>query len=68
MLLEPAHVGVAAQEPQQLIDDGFEVHFLGRQQGKAVRQIAAQLIAEYATRARSRAVLLVHTMFHHMLD
>ena len=66
MLLQPSHIGVTTQEPQQFIDDGLEVHLLGRQQGESVGQIAAQLIAEHTACACSRAVFLVHTVFHHM--
>ena len=36
-LLQPAHIGLAAQEPQQLIDHRFEVDLLGRDQRKALR-------------------------------
>ena len=35
VLLQPAHVGVAAQEPQQLVDDGLQVQLLGGDQRKA---------------------------------
>jgi len=55
-LLQPAHVGLAAQEPQQLDQDRAEVHLLGGQQRKAVSQIEAHLPAEHAEGADAGAV------------
>ena len=68
VLLQPAHIGVATQEPQQFVDDGLEMHLLGCEQRETVGEVAAQLIAEHAARTGPCAVLLVHTIFHHMLD
>ena len=62
MLLQPMHIGLAAQEPEQLIDDGFQVHFLGGDQGKAVGQIEAHLMAEDGARAGAGAVALFHAL------
>ena len=45
-LFEPADVGVAAQEPQQLDDNRAQVQFLGRQQRKSLGEIEPQLGAE----------------------
>ena len=36
VLVEILDVGVAAQKPEQFVDDGFEVHFFGREQRKAL--------------------------------
>ena len=41
VFLEVADVGVAGQEPQQFMDDGAQVQFLGRDQRKAVGQPVA---------------------------
>ena len=68
MLLQPAHVGVAAKEPQQLIDDRLEVDLLGREQGKTVGKVAAQLVAEHAARARARAVAFLMAVVKDILQ
>ena len=58
-LLQPAHVGVAAQEPQQLADDRAHVQLLGRDDREALGQVEAHLVAEHAARAGAGAVGLV---------
>ena len=65
-LLQPFHIAVAAQEPQQFIDDGFEVHFLGGHQRKTFGQVKAHLVAKHAAGAGAGAVTLAHTMLVHM--
>src|SRR5580765_7906815 len=55
-LLQPAHVGVAAQEPEQLVEDRLDVQLLGGEQRKAVAQVEAQLPAEHRERAGAGAV------------
>ena len=66
VLLEVTDVGVPGDEPQQFIDDGLEVHLLGRQQRETIGKVAAQLVAEHAARARSCAVFLVNAVLHHV--
>ena len=65
-LLQPLHVGVAAQKPQQLHDDGAQVHLLGGDQRKAFVQVEAHLVAEHALGAGARAVGLEHAVGVHM--
>ena len=67
-LLQPFHIAVAAQKPQQLKDDGLQVHLLGRDQGEAFIEVEAHLVAEHAARARARAraVGLGRAMLEHM--
>ena len=60
--LQPAHVGVAAQEPQQFQDDGFAVQLLGGQEREALGQVKAHLAAEDTQRAGARAVAALHTV------
>ena len=60
MVLEVFYVGVPCYEPQEFIDDGLEMHFLGGQKRKSVREIESHLIAEDTLRAYARPVL-----FHH---
>lgn len=64
--LQPLHIAVAAQKPQQLQNDGFQVHLLGGDQGEAFIEVEAHLIAENAARARARAVGLGRAVLVHM--
>ena len=48
VLLEPAHVRVAAQEPEELDGDRLEVHLLGRHEREPLGQVEAHLVAEDA--------------------
>ena len=65
MLLEPMDIGFAAQEPEQFIDDGFEMHLLGGDQRKTVGQVEAHLMAEDRARAGAGAVALFHALGEH---
>ncbi len=56
VVLQVLHVGVAAQEPQQLDDDRAQVQLLGGQHREALRQVEADLPAEHAQRAGAGAV------------
>ena len=65
MLLQPAHVGVALQEPQQLVDDGLEVDLLGGEKREAAGEVEAHLPAERRQRAGAGAVgFLVPALEH----
>ena len=67
-LLQPAHVGVAAQEPQQLADDRAQVQPLGRDDREALGQVEAHLVAEHAAGAGAGAVGLVGTGGHDVVE
>jgi hypothetical protein len=58
VLLQIADIGVAAQEPDQLVDDRFQVQLLGRDQRKALGEVEAHLVAEHRERAGAGAVVL----------
>ena len=62
VVVQVLDVRVAAQEPQQLVDDGTQMQLLGGQQGKALLQVKPHLVAEYAVCARARAVGFVVTL------
>src|SRR6185436_10812015 len=64
-LLQPAHVGVAAQEPEQLVEDRLHVQLLGGEQRKALAQVEAQLPAEHRLRAGAGAVGLARAALEH---
>ena len=65
-LLQPFHIAVTAQKPQQLVDDGLQVHLLGGDQREAFIEVKAHLIAKHAARTRAGAVGLGCTMLEHM--
>jgi hypothetical protein len=66
VLVEIFDVGVAAQEPEQLVNDGLGVDFLGREQREIISQIEACLGAKHGIRAGARAVGLELSMFEDM--
>ena len=55
-LVERADVGLAAEEPQQLVDDRAQPQALGGQAGKALGEVEAHLVAEPAQDPGARAV------------
>ncbi len=57
-LVQGLDVGVAGEEPQQLMDDGFQVQLLGRQKREAGAQVEPHLITENAHRPGAGAVAL----------
>ena len=59
-------VRLAAQEPQQLVDDRLEVQLLGGQERKTFGQIMPKLQAETAQRARAGAIVLSHAAVQHL--
>src|SRR5260221_14633484 len=65
-LLQPLDVGVAAPEPEQLVEDGFEVQLLRREQRKALVEREAQLAAEHRERAGAGAVGLARAVLAHL--
>ena len=67
VIVEILDVGVAGEEPEQLVDDRLEVQLLGRQQRKAFGQIEAQLMAEHRERAGAGAVALLHAVGENVL-
>jgi hypothetical protein len=59
VFLEIGDIGLALQEPQQLVDDRLEMQLLGREDRKALGQIETHLIAEDRARAGAGAVAAV---------
>jgi hypothetical protein len=64
VVLQVLDVGVAPQEPEQFVDDGLEVDLLGGEQGKALAQVEAHLVAEYREGAGAGAVVLAGAVGH----
>ena len=52
-------VGVAAQEPEQLVHDRADVELLGGEEREALAQVEAELVAEHAARSDAGTVGLV---------
>ena len=65
VVVEIFDVGVAAQEPQQFVDDGFDVQLLGGDQRETARQVKAHLVAEDRARADAGAVALFDALGEH---
>ena len=63
VLVEIFDVGVAAQEPEQFVNDGFGMDFLGREQREIVSQVKPRLSAKHGIRAGARAVGLELAVF-----
>ena len=59
---EVLDVGVAIEEPQQLVDNALEEDLLGGQQWKALREVEAHLMSEDALGTRSCAVGLNYAL------
>ena len=62
MVVQVLYVGVAAKEPQKLIDDGTQMQLLGGQQRKAIIKIEAHLVAKDASRACAGTVALLNAL------
>ena len=65
LLLQPAHVGLPTQKPEQFDDDRAQVQLLGGEHGEALAQIEAHLRAEDGERAGAGPVHLLGTAGEH---
>lgn len=61
-------VGIALQEPQQLMDDRAQVQLLGGDQRKPGIEVEAHLPAEHAARAGAGAIGLLGAVLEHVLQ
>ena len=66
--LQIGYVCVAAEEPQQFVDDGFQVQLLGSEQRKALVQVEAHLVSEDAFGAGAGAVGLHCALVEYALE
>ena len=64
VFVQPRHVGVAAQEPQEFIDYRLEVDLLGGDERKAVGKIETHLVTEDAAGAGSGSIGFGGTRLH----
>jgi hypothetical protein len=56
VFLQVTNISVSAQEPEQFVNDGFGMDFLGREQREIVSQVKPRLSAKHGIRAGARAV------------
>src|ERR1700722_15062785 len=68
VVVEVLDVGVAGEEPEQLMDDRFDVQLLGGDERKALREDEAHLVAEHRQRAGAGAVALLQTGLEDAVD
>src|SRR5689334_25195330 len=66
MLVEIFDVGVAGQEPEQLVDDRLQVQLLGGEHREAVVERKTHLMAEHRARAGAGAVALLHAALENL--
>src|SRR3990172_7199164 len=67
-LLQVAYVGIAVQDPEQLVNDGLNVQLLGGEQGVAGLQVVARLVAEDGQGACAGAVLFAKAVIEDMSE
>ena len=68
VFLQISDIGIALEKPQELVDDRFQVQFLGRDHWEPVRQIKPHLMAEDAKGAGPRAIVFPDTVLAHALE
>src|SRR5690606_12869007 len=66
LLLQPAHVGITAQEPKQFDKNTFDMQLFGGDQWKALRQVEAHLVAKNGSCAGAGSVGFALSMFVNM--
>ena len=62
VLFQIGDICIAGQKPEQLVNDGLQVQFLGRQNRKTVTQIKSHLMAEHRQSAGAGAVVALHAV------
>ena len=60
-LLKPVRVSVAVKEPEQLVNDGFKVQFLGGKERESLLKIESHLVSEHTDCAGAGAVTFLHS-------
>ena len=56
VVLQVLDIRIPGDEPEKFIDDGFQVDFLCRQEGKSFRQVETHLVSENALGADAGTV------------
>ncbi len=68
MILKILHIRVSGKKPQQLVNDRFQMQFLGCQQREAFAEVETHLIAEHRFCACACAVVLCGAVIKDMLQ
>ena len=68
VFVEVSGVGVAFEKPEQLVDNGAQVQFLGRQAGEAFAQVEARLGSEDGIGAGAGAVAAELAVVEYVLE
>ena len=66
VFLQVFDVGVALQKPQQFVDDGAQVAFLGGDEREAFGEVEAHLVAKHREGAGAGTVVLARAVFEHV--
>src|SRR5690554_624382 len=64
--LQPAHIGIAAQKPQQLHDYALGMDLFGGDERKAFCEVKTHLVTEDGAGARARAIGLDAAVLMHV--
>ena len=62
MLVEKFDIGIASEEPEQFVEDGFQVQFLGGQRRKSCGERKPGLRTENRIGSRARAIRFEFTL------
>ena len=68
MVLKILYIRISCNKPQQFIDDGLEMNFLGCQERKTFAQVITHLITEHTLGAGSGAVTFHSSVFTDMFQ
>ena len=68
MVVQVLDVGVAFQQPEQLVNDAFQMHLFRRDQRKTLRKVKAHLVAEHADGAGAGAVAFLVAVVEDVLE
>ena len=64
---EVLNVGIPFEEPQQLVDDGFDVYFLRGDKWESLIEVKPHLITKNTDGACARTVMLAYSIFQDVL-
>ena len=67
VVLQVLDIGIALEEPQQLVDDGLEVELLGSQEREALLEVKTHLMTEDRDSACTCTVVLLGTLGEYAL-
>ena len=68
VVLKILDVSVTIEEPEEFVDDRFEMDFFCRHERKTVGKVEAHLVAEYGTCAGTGAVVFIHSVFENVVQ